>query len=45
MVAHACNLSTREAEEGGLPDADAHLVYILSSRLGRATECDPIESK
>jgi hypothetical protein len=38
VVAHAFNLSTREAEAGGFLEFEASLVYRVSSRTARATQ-------
>jgi hypothetical protein len=42
MVVHAFKLSTWEAETVNLSEFEASLVYIVSSRLLKATEQDHI---
>jgi hypothetical protein len=41
MIAHAFNLSTREAEAGGSPELEASLVYTVSSRTARTAQRNP----
>jgi hypothetical protein len=41
-VAHAFNLSTWEAEAGGISEFEASLVYKVSSRTARATQRNPV---
>jgi hypothetical protein len=42
MVAHAFNLSTREAEAGGYSEFQDSLVYRVSSRTARAAQRKPV---
>jgi hypothetical protein len=46
VVAHAFNPSTREAAEAGeFLVFEASLVYIVSSRIARATQRNPVSKK
>jgi hypothetical protein len=45
MVANAFNPSTREAEAGVFLQAEAGLVYKVSSRTARATQRNPVSKK
>ena len=45
VVAHACNLSTQEAEAGDLSEFEASLVYRVSSKTARAVSEKPCLKK
>lgn len=45
MVAHSLNPSTRRQRQADVREFKASLVYLVSSRLARATYRDPVSEK